>query len=98
MQQTISREEQKAQDRRPTTKKEPGDGGLYAGWMTDGSHFYPVTEASDGLLGIIYGGFLGLPVPVVLTALWLAGMALLGSCVLALYVLATLLAQMVTGA
>ena len=51
----------------------------------------PVAEASGGLLGIIYEGFLGMPVPVVLTALWLGGLALLGSCVLMLYALATLL-------
>jgi hypothetical protein len=66
--------------------------------MSERSHFHPVAEASGGLLGIIYEGFLGLPVPVVLTVLWLGGMALLGSWVLALFALATLLAQVVTGA
>ena len=98
MQQTISREEQKVQDRQPTTKTEPSAGDVYGEGTSERSHFYPVTEASGGLLGIIYEGFLGLPVPVVLTVLWFGGVALLGSCVLALYALATLLAQVVTGA
>jgi len=91
MQQTISREEQKVQDRQPTTKTEPSAGDVYAGGMSKRSHFHPVAEASGGLLGIIYEGFLGMPVPVVLTVLWLGGMALLGSCVLILYALATLM-------
>jgi len=98
MQQTISREQQKVQDSQPTTKTEPSAGDVYAGGMSERSHFHPFAEASGGLLGMIYEGFLGLPVPVVLTVLWLGGMALLGSCVLALYALATFLAQVVTGA
>jgi hypothetical protein len=98
MQKTISREEKKVQERQPATKTEPSAGDVYAGGMSERSHFHPVAEASGGLLGIIYEGFLGLPVPVVLTVLWFGGMALLGSCVLALYALATLLAQVVTGA
>ena len=98
MQQTVSREQLKVRDSRPTTKTEPGDGGVYAEGMSERSHPHPVAEASGGLLGSIYEGFLGLPVPVVLTVLWLGGLTLLGSCVLALYALATLLAQVVTGA
>jgi hypothetical protein len=92
MQQTISREEQKVQDRQPTTKSEPSADDVYARGMSKRSHFQPVAEASGGLLGIIYEGFLGMPVPVVLTVLWLGGLALLGSCVLMLYALATLMA------
>ena len=38
-----------------------------------------------------------MPVPVVLTALWLGGMVLLGSCVLMIYALGMLLAQAVAG-
>jgi hypothetical protein len=71
---------------------------VYARGMSERSHFHPVAEASGGLLGSIYEEFLGLPVPVVLTVLWFGGIALLGSCVLALYALATSLAQVVTGA
>ena len=98
MQQSISREEQKVQDRQPTTKTEPSAGDVDAGGLSERSHFHPIGEASGGLLGSIYEEFLGLPVPVVLTVLWFGGIALLGSCVLALYALATSLAQVVTGA
>jgi hypothetical protein len=61
------------------------------------SYFRPATETSGGLLGNTYEGFLRMPVPVVLTALWLGGMVLVGSCVLMVYVLGTLLAQAVAG-
>ena len=99
MQRTISREGRKVQDPQPATKTKPGAGdGYYAGGMSRRNHSHPVAEASGGLLGITYEGFLGMPVPVVLTLLWFGGMALLGSCVLALYALAALLAQVVTGA
>ena len=98
MQRTISREGRKVQDPQPATKTKPGAGDGYAGGMSRRSHSHPVAEASGGLLGITYEGFLGMPVPVVLTLLWFGGMALLGSCVLALYALAALLAQVVTGA
>ncbi len=37
------------------------------------------------LLGRAYGRFLELPPAVVLSVLWLAGLALVGSCVLAFY-------------
>ena len=95
---TISGEEQKVRDRQPTAKTEPSAGDAYAGGMSKRSHCHPVAEASGGSLGIIYERFLGMPVPVVLSVLWLGGMALLGSCVLALYALATLTSQLVTGA
>ena len=98
MQRTISRERRKVQDRQPATKTEPGAGDDYAGGMSERSHVHPAAEASGGLLGITYEGFLGMPVPVVLTLLWFGGMALLGSCALALYALAAMLAQVVTGA
>jgi hypothetical protein len=98
MQQTISREEQKVQERRPTTETQPSAGGVYDGGTSQRSRFRPAAGASGGFLGIAYERFLGMPVPVVLTVLWVGGMVLLGSCVLALYALATLLAQMVTGA
>jgi hypothetical protein len=91
MQQTISREEQKVQQRQPTTKTRPSAGSVYAGGMSDRSRFHPVAETSDGFLGIAYERFLGMPVPLVLSVLWLGGLALLGSCVLMLYTLATLL-------
>ncbi len=48
---------------------------------------------SDGFIGGTYERFLRMPVPVVLTVLWVAGMVLVSSCVLiTLYVLATALA------
>jgi hypothetical protein len=43
-------------------------------------------------LGVHYERFLNLPVGVVLTVLWLVGMALLSTCALALYDLETLIA------
>ena len=92
MQQTISREEQKVQERQPITKTQPSAGGVYAGGMWDRSRLQPVVETSGGSLGIAYERFLGMPVPVVLSVMWLGGLALLGSCVLMLYALATLLA------
>jgi hypothetical protein len=95
---TISREEQKVRDRQPTAKTEPSAGDAYAGGMSKRSHCHPGAEASGGSLGIIYERFLGMPVAVVLSVLWLGGMALLGSCVLMLYALATLTSQLVTGA
>ena len=61
------------------------------------SYFRPGAETSGGLLGNIYEGFLRMPVPVVLTTLWLGGMVLLGSCVLMIYALGMLLAQAVAG-
>jgi hypothetical protein len=54
---------------------------------------------SDGFIGAAaYERFLEMPVAVVLAVLWLAGMALLSSCVLMLYVLGTSLARVVAGA
>ena len=98
MQQTVSREEQKVQELRPTTKTQPSAGSVYAGRMSDRSRFHPVAQTSGGSLGIAYERFLGMPVPVVLSVMWLGGLALLGSCVLMLYALATLLASVVMGA
>ena len=98
MQQSISRKEQKVQNSQPTTKTKSTAGDVYDEGMSERSHCHTVAEASGSLLGIIYEEFLGLPVPMVLTVLWLGGMALLGSCVLALYALAMLLAQVLTGA
>jgi hypothetical protein len=49
-------------------------------------------------LGGAYRRFLEMPVPVVLAVLWFAGVALLGSWVLMLYMLGTLLASVVVGA
>ena len=43
-------------------------------------------------LGRAYGRFLELPPAVVLSVLWLAGLALLGSCVLAFYLYVSFLA------
>ena len=44
-----------------------------------------------------YAGFLELPVPVVLLTLWLAGVALIGSCAAALYYLFWLLTAALAG-
>ncbi len=53
---------------------------------------------SGGFPGVAYERFVQMPVPVVLTVLWVAGMVLLSSCVLVLYMLGTLLAPVVAGA
>ena len=98
MQQTISPEEQKVQQRQPTTKTQPSAGGVYAGGMSNRSRFHPLAETSGGFLGLAYERFLGMPVPLVLSVLWLGGLALLGSCVLMLYALVMLLASVVMGA
>jgi hypothetical protein len=50
-------------------------------------------KAREGLLGFL----LGLPVPVVLVVLWLAGVALLGAGVLTLYLYGSALARMLLG-
>jgi hypothetical protein len=42
---------------------------------------------SQGAIGWVFERFLGLPVPVVLVALWLVGGTLLGLCALASYLL-----------
>ena len=57
-----------------------------------------IAPVSDGFLGVSYERFWQMPVAVVLTVLWLAGMALLSSCVLMLYILGTLLASVLAGA
>jgi hypothetical protein len=49
-------------------------------------------------LSVAYKRFLEMPVPAVLAVLWVAGAALLGSCVLMLYLLGTSLAPVVMGA
>jgi hypothetical protein len=49
-------------------------------------------------LGFAYERFLEMPVPVVLAVLWVAGVALLGSCALMLYMLGTSLVSVVVGA
>jgi hypothetical protein len=57
-----------------------------------------IAPVPDGFLGVSYERFWQMPVAVVLTVLWLAGMALLSSCVLMLYILGTLLASVLAGA
>ena len=47
----------------------------------------------DGVLVRAYERFLELPVALVLAVMWLAGVALLGSCALAVYLLGSLLLQ-----
>jgi hypothetical protein len=64
----------------------PGTGAL------DERHLHP-GRPSGSFLGVGYERFLQMPVPVVLTALWLAGAALLGSLVLMLYVVVTSVAS-----
>jgi hypothetical protein len=43
------------------------------------------TPKHDPALGLVYERFLELPVPIVLAVMWLAGVALLSACGLALY-------------
>jgi hypothetical protein len=49
------------------------------------------------LLLRVYEQFLELPVPIVLAVMWLAGVALIGLCGLALYLLLRLLLQALAG-
>jgi hypothetical protein len=97
MQQTISREEQKVQEQQPVETEPSGDD-FSARWVSQDSHFQRVDQVSGGFIDATYGRFLELPVAVVLTAMWLAGVALLSSCVLMLYILGSLLASVVAGA
>jgi len=60
--------------------------------------FNRIAEVSGGFLDLSYERCLQMPVAVVLTVLWLGGIALLGSCVLMLYTLVTLLASVSAGA
>jgi hypothetical protein len=97
MQQTISREKQKAQEQQPA-KTAPSGGDFSARGVSEESHFQRVNQVSGGFIDATYGRFLELPVPVVLGVLWLAGMALLSWCVLMLYVLGSWLVSVVAGA
>jgi hypothetical protein len=54
------------------------------------SRHYDKERGADPL-GRVYRRFLELPPAVVLSVLWLAGLAVLGSCVLALYLYVSLL-------
>ena len=65
----------------------------------DAEELNRIPQVSDGFLGVSYERFLQMPVAVVLTVLWLGGMALLSSCVLLMfYTLGTLLASVSAGA
>jgi hypothetical protein len=97
MQQTISREERTVQDQRPA-RTGPGGGEFSAWGISKENHSHRVAHASGGLLGATHERFLQMPVAVVLTVLWVVGMALLSSGVLTLYALGTLLASVVAGA
>ncbi len=94
MQQIISREEQKVGDRQPA-QIEFGQGDPSVREVSKESHSYRGAQVSGGFLGVTYERFWQMPIPVVLTVLWLIGMALLSSCVLTLYTLGTLLVSMV---
>jgi hypothetical protein len=97
MQQTISREEHKVQDHQPA-ETEPRGRDLSARGVSQVSHFRPVDQLSGGFIDATYGRFFEMPVAVVLTVLWLAGVALLSSCVLMLYVLGSSLVSAAAGA
>jgi hypothetical protein len=59
----------------------------------------PVTTTTiSGPIGRAYERFLGMPVLVVLAMMWLAGVTLLGSCALALYMVGSLLISVIAGA
>jgi hypothetical protein len=97
MQQTISREERTVQDQRAA--RTGPSGGEFSAWGSlKGSQSHRLAHASGGYLGATYERFLQMPVAVVLTLLWVVGMALLSSGVLTLYALGTLLASVVAGA
>jgi hypothetical protein len=97
MQQTGSREGRTIQDQRAA--RTGPSGGEFSAWgISKESHSQRVAHASGGLLGATSERFLQMPVPVVLTLLWVVGMALLSSGVLTLYALGMLLASVVAGA
>jgi hypothetical protein len=58
--------------------------------------FGPRLVAQEGLIVRSYERFLELPVAFVLGAMWLAGVALLGSCALTLYLSGSLLVHVLT--
>ena len=55
------------------------------------------TAPTTGRMVRAYEGFLGLPVWVVLAAMWVAGAMLLGSCALVVYVVGSVLLRAVVG-
>jgi hypothetical protein len=57
----------------------------------------PTPHTPKQMVARAYEGFLGLPVLVSLAAMWVAGAALLGSCVLVLYMVGSLLVQGLVG-
>jgi hypothetical protein len=71
-------------------------GGIPAVEASEERHL-PYALPQDGFIGVAYERFLEMPVSVVLAVLWVLGMALLGSCVLTLYVLGTSLVGVVVG-
>jgi len=71
-------------------------GGVPAVEASEERHL-PYALPQDGFIGVAYERFLEMPVAVVLAVLWVLGMALLGSCVLTLYVLGTSLVGVVVG-
>ena len=63
-------------------------------YRTREQHAQADSLPAGGFLSVAYERFLQIPVPVVLMVLWFAGVALLISCLLTLYVLGTSLASM----
>ncbi len=92
MQQTISLEKQRTREQH--TQAEKDYGGNFPGREVLEERYLHYGPRSGGFFSVAYQQFLQMPVPVVLTVLWFAGMALLSSCVLTLYMLGTSLASM----
>jgi len=95
MQQTVSSEQQKTREQHPRAGADYSDSFPGKEALEERSLRY--VPPSGGFLGVAYERFLQLPVPVVLAVLWLAGMALLTSCVLILYMVGTWSASLVAG-
>jgi hypothetical protein len=96
MQQSISPARQKVRERPRRAETDRSVGGVPAVEASEERHL-PHALPQDGFIGVAYERFLEMPVSVVLAVLWVLGMALLGSCVLTLYVLGTSLVGVVVG-
>jgi hypothetical protein len=91
MQQPASPEEQRTQEQHPQAEADYGE--EFSAREALDERYLHYAPPSGGFLWGAYERFLQMPVPVVLVVLWLAGMALLSSCVLMLYMLVASLAS-----
>lgn len=97
MQQTISLQ-QRTREQQPHPEADRGGAESPSREALEKRYVRYYAPPSGGFFGVTYEQFLQMPVPAVLAVLWFAGMALLCSCVLVLYMLGMSVASVVAGA